>query len=130
MRKDFFTNAEYNDKHHYRLHSNKYHSGGFMDKIMDFIPNAKEFIKNNPGLMEAGTSAVTSIKDAVMNIKDAAKNDNTDYRKSDRELIEEMKTENILDELEELDRLYSDVDDPEKPKSLTESRSGEGFKII
>ena len=42
-----------------------------------------------------------------MSIKDAAKNDDTDYRKSDREIIEEMKTEKIYNELEELERFYS-----------------------
>ena len=40
-----------------------------------------------------------------MSIKDAAKDDDTDYRKSDREIIEEMKTEKIYNDLEELDKI-------------------------
>ena len=88
MRKEYFKNADYQDKSR---------RGGFISKII-------EFVTNNSELVDAAKSAVTSGIDAVTSIKDAAKKPE-DYRKSDKEIIEEMKTEKIYKELQELNKI-------------------------
>jgi hypothetical protein len=99
MRKEYFQNAEKIEK-----------SGGSLQNIISFITDNKD-------LIGANANFISSAVDVGKSIKGAAKKPE-DYKKSDKELIEEMKVE----------RVYRDLQDLRDLRNL--SKKGAGFKII
>ena len=66
---------------------------------------------------------------AGKNIHDAAKNPEEDYKKSDKEIIEEMKVERVYKDLQDLKKL-SKLKVERVYKELYKIKNGKGFKII
>ena len=100
MRKEYFENAEKLEKHTFSTlliesHSNdESHSGGFLQNVISFITDNKD-------LIGANTKFISSAVDAGKSIKDATKKPE-DYKKSNKELIEEMKVEKVYKDLQDL----------------------------
>ena len=114
MRKEYFINIEYKEK-------KNIHSGGFLQNIISFITDNKD-------LISTGVKAIGSTVSAGKTIKDAVKG-SEDYKKTDKELIEEMKVERVYNDLQDLKNLNK-VKVERVYKDLKKIKKGGGFKII
>jgi hypothetical protein len=129
MRKDYFINAEHAEKRN--LHFNelqsideheKSHSGGFLQDVISFITDNKD-------LLGSAAEFASSAYSAGKNIHAAAKNPEEDYKKSDKEIIEDMKVERVYKDLEDLKKLRK-LKVERVYNELSKIKKGEGFKII
>ena len=95
------------------------HSGGFLQNIISFITDNKDLIGANANFASSAYSA-------GKNIHDAAKNPEEDYKKSDKEIIEDMKVERVYKDLQDLkklrklkvERVYKELSKIKKGKDL------------
>jgi hypothetical protein len=114
MKKNYFVDAD-------KFEKRNVHYGGSLANIISFITDNKD-------LISSGVQAVGSTISAGKNIKEAAKTPE-DYKKSDKELIEEMKVERVYNDLQDLKNLNK-VKVDRVYKNLKKIKSGKGFKII
>ena len=125
MRKNYFINAEHAEKSNLNFNElqskDVSHSGGFLQNVISFITDNKELL---------GTTAnfASSAYSAGKNIHDAAKNPEEEYKKSDKEIIEDMKVERVYKDLQDLKKLRK-LKVERVYKELSKIKRG-GFKII
>ena len=122
MRKEYFENAEKLENFWFLtkpLIESRY--GGLLalpsSSPTGFLQSIINFVTDNKPLIGATKNIVTTAVNTGKQIKDASYKIPEDYKKSDKELIEEMKVEKVYSDLQNL-------------KELKKLKTGLGFKII
>jgi hypothetical protein len=124
MRTNYFINAEQAEKSNLSFNelqsrADVSHSGGFLQNVISFITDNKDLLGSTAKFASSAYSAGKSIHDA-------AKNPEEEYKKSDKEIIEDMKVERVYKDLQDLkklrklkvERVYNELSKIKKVKDL------------